>query len=339
MPLPRTWTLAAGLLLALSSRLVALPLIWPIDGPSPLTGAADTEWLQPTVSGDPDSGRFGCVRNSGYRFHEAIDIASRQQDKRGESTDPVKAVMPGTVVYINDNGSNSSFGRYIVIEHRELTPALYTLYSHLRAVEDNLKVGQNVSAGTVIATLGRTPTRDISKDRAHVHLEIGLRMTDDFQTWYNRKGFGSKNDHGVWNGMNLVGLDPLDFYQAFHAGQVGSLKAYWRSLPPGAVLHVRTNAIPDLVRRYPSLLDGPLPASVEGWELTITGYGLPLKLRPLTEDEAKAAGAVGSVKIAAVDPAELKRWACRDMVKWNGKTATLDDGGRDLLTLLFKLRE
>mgnify|MGYP003334059019 CR=1 FL=1 len=48
--------------------------------------------------------------------------------------------------------------------------------------------------------------------RAHLHFEVGLAITSDFQGWYDHRRFGSRNEHGMWNGMNLVGVDPVAFF-------------------------------------------------------------------------------------------------------------------------------
>ena len=53
----------------------------------------------------------------------------------------------------------------------------------------------------------RTPSLAIPRDRAHLHYEIGFMMTQAFQPWYTWRKFGSPNEHGVWNGMNLMGID------------------------------------------------------------------------------------------------------------------------------------
>ncbi|KAF0096229.1 MAG: peptidase M23 [Puniceicoccaceae bacterium 5H] len=320
-------------------RAAAVPLLWPIDGPSILEGDQLEDWAQPTVSGDPESALFGCVRTNGHRFHEALDIAATHWDNRREATDVVHAIMPGRVVYMNPIAGDSSFGRYVVLEHTGLKPSVYSLYAHLRSIDDDLKVGQDVKEGTKLGILGRSASYSIPRQRAHVHLEIGLRLSDDFQSWYDRQPFGSKNQHGIWNGMNLVGFDPREFYTFFSNGEADDLQLFWASMPPAAVLQIRTRVIPDLVKRYPTLLDGPLPQSVEGWEVSLTGYGLPLTLRPLSQDEAQGLGDYGAVKIVAVDPEQLEKFACRDVVKWDGETARLDSEGKDLLSRIFDIRE
>ena len=70
-----------------------------------------------------------------------------------EPTDPVRAIMPGVVRYINRDRNKSEWGLYIVIEHHLLEPKLVSVYSHLRSVPYDLREDQLVEEGQVIATL------------------------------------------------------------------------------------------------------------------------------------------------------------------------------------------
>ena len=71
----------------------------------------------------------------------------------------------------------------------------------------DLKVGQNVKAGEPVAIMGRTANthEGISKDRAHVHFELNLLVNDRFASWYKKTFPDQRNDHGDWNGQNLLG--------------------------------------------------------------------------------------------------------------------------------------
>ena len=64
--------------------------------------------------------------------------------------------------------------------------------------------------GEKIAVMGRTSnTRSgISRDRAHVHFELNLFYNDHFSGWYKKHYPKEHDDHGIWNGQNLVGFDP-----------------------------------------------------------------------------------------------------------------------------------
>jgi hypothetical protein len=65
-------------------------------------------------------------------------------------------------------------------------------------------------SGETIGILGRTAnTREgISKERAHVHFEFNLFLNERFPAWYKKNYPKQRNDHGQWNGQNLLGIDP-----------------------------------------------------------------------------------------------------------------------------------
>src|ERR1043166_4412785 len=163
-----------------------------------------------TVGKPWTTGTFGCVRSDGAQMHEGLDIRCLQRDKRGEPIDPVMATADGTVAYFNTHPALSNYGNYIVLHHRIQGIDIYSLYAHLREVRQDLRVGQAVKAGEVIAIMGRTAnTREgILKERAHVHFELNLFVNDRFSSWYKKAATGERNDHGDWNGQNLLGLDP-----------------------------------------------------------------------------------------------------------------------------------
>ncbi|OYV48731.1 MAG: hypothetical protein B7X06_00790 [Verrucomicrobia bacterium 21-51-4] len=172
----------------------------------------------------------------------------------------------------------------------------------------------------------------IPRDRSHLHLEIGLRLTDYFQPWYNRKKFGSKNHNGIWNGMNMIGMDPLDLYEHFCPQGPDALRDYIQKLPTAFTMRVVTTKIPDFVARYPSLVVGSLPKDgVKGWDIDFTWYGLPKAWRPLMV----AAGSPNSVTLLAYNSALLKENACRKtLILKNGKYV-MGDQLRDILDLIF----
>lgn len=75
------------------------------------------------------------------RFHAGIDIAG----KRG---DTVFSAANGAVI---ETGSDSEYGRYIIIEHSD---SLQTVYMHLDTIE--AKSGDEVVKGEKIGTMGNT---------------------------------------------------------------------------------------------------------------------------------------------------------------------------------------
>jgi hypothetical protein len=316
----------------------AIDLVFPTPNKTWDRGDIGT-FVQPTVSGDPESGLFGCVRTGGAQFHEGLDIKPMARDRRGEATDPIFAAMDGIVKHVSLSPGNSRYGRYIVIEHPEQTPAVYTLYAHLARVEPGIRAGGAVKKGQTIATMGRSAGGyAIDKERAHLHFEIGLRATDDFASWYAWKRFGSKNEHGAYNGMNLFGIDPLDFLRQWRAGRVQSFQQYFDRMRPMVTLRVATTRVPDFIRRYPSLLTRPIDGLIGGWEVRCNGTGLPYSWTPLSPNEVIGMR-MNEVRIVAADAAALRSSRCKQLVKPRGGGHLPGDDLQTMLQQVFAIRK
>ena len=312
---------------------------WPTPNPAWEQGKGYEAWAQPTVSGDPESGLFGCIRSNGRQFHEGLDIRPVSRDARGEPTDKIFAAMAGVVRHVNGLAGESNYGRYIVIEHPGVTPAVYTLYAHLSKIEPGIVPGTSVKAGQVIATMGHTGGGGtIPRDRAHMHFEIGLKVTDDFQSWYNWKKFGSTNEQGAWNGMNLMGIDPFDFMREWRAHKVDNFQQYFDRLRTIVKVRVATNRTPDFIQRYPALLRKPLPIGfVSGWEIDCNSTGLPFAWTPLTAVEV-AGMRPNSVQIVSVEDAVVRAYRCKSLVKKQGSSYKPGSDLNIMLQQVFGLR-
>jgi murein DD-endopeptidase MepM/ murein hydrolase activator NlpD len=315
-----------------------LDLIWPTPNPAFLGGEPFERFIQPTASGDVMSGTFGAVRSGGRQFHEGIDLApALKRTRRGEATDPVYAAMPGRVVHVSRVAGRSSYGRYVVIEHEVDSITLYTLYAHLASVADDLGVGMEVESGRVLGVLGRSASGyTIPRDRAHLHFEIGLRLGSRFDSWYARQKFESPNFHGNFNGMNLCGFDPLEFYRDYVAGEVPDMAVYVRSLPTGYVLRVCTDEVPDFIRRNTGLLSSPLPEDgVAGWDIAFTWFGLPKQWTPLRAADLGAADKPGVIRVRAINRELIAANRSRNTVRIRDGKPVLCDDAMDSLDMIF----
>jgi murein DD-endopeptidase MepM/ murein hydrolase activator NlpD len=248
-----------------------------------------------TVGKPWTSGCFGCVRSDGWQMHEGLDIRCVERDRRGEPADPVMATADGAVVYINTRPSLSNYGKYVLIRHEVEELEIYSLYAHLSAVRDGLKAGQEVKAGEVIATMGRTSnTREgISRDRAHLHFELNLFVNDRFPGWFKQTSPRQRNDHGEWNGLNMLGLDPGPILLAAHEqGDKFSLLNHIRNQAELCRVFVRKTGFPWL-KRYPALVR-PNPTAekegIAGYELVLNFNGLPFELIPRAASEVNGKG-------------------------------------------------
>jgi peptidoglycan LD-endopeptidase LytH len=299
-------------------------LVWPTPNTAYLEGKDYAAYVQPTASGEVSSGLFGCTRSGGFQFHEGLDLFPLRRNSKGEATDAVFAVLPGKVVYTSNKSGYSAYGRYIVVEHREEGFVYQSLYAHLAAIAPGITEGVEVSAGQRIATMGRSASSGIPKDRAHLHLEFNVRISNDFQPWYARQKYSSPNRHGDFHGYNFIGWDPIGVYNQYRQGRMESMSAFVRALPTAVVAIVRTEKIPSYIRRNGALLTAPIPAEgVKGWQIEFTPEGLPKLWTPLTEAPR------GRLRLVAGSSPQIP---CRRLI------ASSSEAGRDLrpmLELLF----
>lgn len=277
------WSLLVAGRLAAADR---ADIVWPTPNTAWAEGRPLGEILQHAGSGDPESGGFGGVRSGGAQFHEGLDMKCVSRDRRGEPADSIFAAMAGVVRHVSSSAGDSNYGRYVVLEHPEMTPAVYTLYAHLSRIAPGLKAGDHVTRGQILGTMGHSSGGYvIPRYRAHLHFEMGVMMTQEFQSWYAMRKFGSPNDHGLWNGMNLMGFDPMDFLNQWRERKVNTFQDYISRMAPAVRLRVATRRVPDFVLRYPSLMTKPLPAAVAGWEIKCDWTGIPFSWTPLNEME------------------------------------------------------
>ncbi len=329
----------AGLLVAGVASAARIEISWPTPNRAWEQGRSYESWVQPTVSGEPESGLFGGVRSGGRQFHEGLDIRAVAHDVRGEPVDRITAAMDGVVRHVNNASGGSNYGRYIVLEHPGVAPAVYTLYAHLAKIEPGIRPGVAVTRGQAIATMGRSQgSGAIPKERAHLHFEIGLMATRDFQSWYLGKKFGSPNEHGMWNGMNLLGIDPLDFLTEWRRGRVDNFQDYFSRLPGVVRVRVATSRVPDFITRYPALLRKPLPAGVvAGWEVECNASGLPFAWTPLSPTDVMGLKP-NTVQIVSVQSTLLRAVRSKSLAKPRGAGYIPGSDLTTMLQLVFGLR-
>jgi murein DD-endopeptidase MepM/ murein hydrolase activator NlpD len=331
-------TILVGFLLAPFASAQRVEISWPTPNPAWEKGRGYETWVQPTVSGEPQSGLFGSVRSNGRQFHEGLDIKPVSRDARGEPRDQVTAAMDGVVRNVSVRPGESSYGRYIVMEHPGVSPAVYTLYAHLARIEPGVFEGMSVKRGQVLGTMGHSSGGySIPTERSHLHFEIGLRLTDNFAPWYAWKKFGSPNQQGLYNGMNLMGLDPRDFLEKWRRRQVDNFAQYLGTRNSAVRLRVATTRVPDFITRYPALLRQPINGLVGGWEVQCDVTGLPFAWTPLSPSQVTGMRA-GSVQILSVDTAALRSFRGKSLIKTRSGRNSPGPDLDTMLQLVFGLR-
>jgi hypothetical protein len=326
----------AALIFCLRLTALAQPFYLPTANQALFEKGGEAKFFVPTPGHDWTSGCFGCVRSGGWQMHEGLDIKCLQRDRRGEPADPVMATADGTVVYMNNRPSLSNYGRYMVLRHNIGGLEVYSLYAHLSAFAAGIRAGQAVRTGEQIAVMGRTSnTRSgISRERAHVHFEFDLFYNDHFSAWYKKHYPTEHDDHGIWNGQNLVGFDPRQIFLAQRAEGPNFNLARW--------LQQRTELCRVQVRktdfswpkRYPMLVqdDPALPRErIAGYEIALDFNGLPFQLIPRAASQMKG---TGKYELLSVNEAEYTKNPCRKLVTCRGSHWQLAGNGVSLLDLL-----
>jgi murein DD-endopeptidase MepM/ murein hydrolase activator NlpD len=298
--------------------------------------------LQPTASGRLVSAKFGSTRTASVngklvpRFHEGIDIAALERNRKGEPLDPVRAVARGTVAAVNTAPGNSTYGRYAVVEHPDdsLGPdgKVYTLYAHLASLD--VSPGRAVEAGEKIGVMGHSASGGIPVERSHLHFEVGLMLNPRYAQYTRERKI--TNPMGTYNGLNLFGLDPLDFVRAVseERSETGlAFRDYLAGVPRAVELVVRRAHHPDYFKKlFPALWQGA-PADGGPMWIALSESGLPLAARNATAEEKAKLGTARQV-VWKVDEEALGRNARAFVTKKKGAW-TVSNKGVEHLDLLF----
>ena len=277
-------------------------------------------------------GRYGFVRNpvetpNGLRytrFHEGIDIRPVRRDAAGEPLDDVRAIASGTVVHASRTPSFSSYGNYVVVEHRWDNASYYSLYAHLGSVD--VQPGTKVERGARLGRLGYTGD-GIDRERAHVHLELNLLLSRRFESWYSHFIKTDPNRHGIYNGTNLTGIDIAGFYQAQQKRPSLTVPQFLASEETFYRVKLPVSGNFDLPNRYPWLLKRPAPPVVQAWEVSFSQSGVPLEVQA-------ADGAVQAPVVSYVAKGGNYSAMTRGIVGGSGGNAQLTETGMRLMRLL-----
>ena len=323
-------------LLLLGSSISLLAFALPTANQALFEPGGETRFFAATPGKVWTSGAFGCVRSDGQQMHEGLDIRSMKQDRRGEPLDPVIASLDGVVAYVNRKASLSNYGNYVVIKHLVEGLEIYTLYAHLAEVREALRAGTSVKAGEPIGLMGRTTnTRSrITKDRAHVHFEINLFASDRFSAWYKRTSPDQRNDHGNWNGQNLLGLDARLILQEEHTvGPKFSLLRFISTRTELCRVVIRERMFPWVQRYRPLVMSSPAAAreGVGGYEVSLDCNGVPFRSVARAASELKSGP---RFQLIAVNESEETRNPCRHLVVKHGDVWQLGEHGLKALELL-----
>jgi len=281
-----------------------------------------------------EGGQYGFVRDPAEtsgglvytRFHEGIDIRPLQRDERGEPLDPVRAIAAGTVVHTNPVPGYSNYGRYVVVEHHWDGCNYYSLYGHLSSIQ--VHVGQRVQQHDQLGVLGHTG-EGLNQVRAHLHLELNLLLSRQFESWHDSLFKTDPNHNGLYNGMNLMGIDIARLYLALRKRPSLTIPEFlseeetlYRVLLPDS-RHF------DLPKFYPWLLAQKSGEKAVSWEVSFNRAGVPLKIEPNGKH-------VSQPELSYMKPSGFEAsYLTRGQVAGRGAGAHLTEKGKQFLRLLI----
>jgi len=279
-----------------------------------------------------EGGQYGFVRDPketsggvGYtRFHEGIDIRCMHREPNGEPLDEVRAIADGKVVHVNLMPGYSNYGKYVVIEHRWDGSNYYSLYGHLSSIA--VQPDEPVRRGQRIGVMGYTGT-GINRERAHLHLELCLMFSRQFEAWYDTFFRNDPNHHGRYNGMNLTGLDVARLYLKLRKNPGLTISEFLNDEEAFYKVAVPKARHFDLPQLYPWMLAAGKRKG-GSWEVSFARSCVPLRIEP--SDRPVAQPELTYVRKASTDYSYLTR----DIVAGHQGNAHLTSYGAQLMRLL-----
>jgi murein DD-endopeptidase MepM/ murein hydrolase activator NlpD len=326
-------------ILGVHEHVCALDLVLPTDNDALFAGdgAAFYQYVDRDYEGVKSSpwqgGQYGFVRDpketsAGVvytRFHEGIDIRPLHRDANGDPLDEVRAIADGKVVHANLVPGYSNYGKYIVIEHRWDGCSYYSLYAHLSSIR--VHPGESVKREQPIAIMGYTGV-GINRERAHLHLELDLMFSHQFETWHDAFFRNDPNHNGIYNGLNLAGLDIARLYLAMKENPSLTIPQFLSGEETFYKVTLPRSRHFELLKLYPWMVASN-QSKQSSWEISFAASGVPLKIE--SSDKQVTQPELSYVKKTSINYSYLTR----DVVSGHGAAAQLTGYGAQLMRLLI----
>ncbi|MFN2623179.1 MAG: M23 family metallopeptidase [Chthoniobacterales bacterium] len=331
--------LLLSLIAAASSRAEPLNLALPTDNDALLRGdgPAFYQYIERDYHGEKstpwEGGRYGFVRNPVEtsvgiiytRLHEGMDIKPLQRDASGEPLDAVRAIAPGVVVHASSVAGYSNYGRYVVVEHRFDGCKYYSVYGHLSSIA--VRPGQHVQQRDQLGVMGHTG-EGLNQARAHVHLELNLMLSRQFEAWHAASFKNDPNHHGLYNGLNLVGIDIARLYLALQKRPDLTIPEFLAQEETLYRVLVPASRNFDLAKFYPWMARDKSDGEPASWEVSFNRAGVPLKIQP--NAKAILEPELSYLKPSGVDGSVLTM----ERIAGRGANAHLTEKGKQFMRLL-----
>ena len=168
----------------------------------------------------------------------------------------------------------------------------------------------------------------INRERAHLHLELDLMFSHQFEAWHDAFFRNDPNHNGIYNGLNLAGLDIARLYLALHQNPSLTIPEFLSGEETFYKVTLPKSPHFELPKLYSWMLAGNRNQQAS-WEVSFARAGVPLKVEP--SDKHVTQPELRYIKKSSINYSSLTR----DIVSGHGETAQLTGYGMQLMRLLI----
>jgi hypothetical protein len=169
----------------------------------------------------------------------------------------------------------------------------------------------------------------LNQARAHLHLELNLMLNHNFQAWYDAYEKKIPNHNGIYNGINLAGLDIARLYLALRKNPKLTIPKFLAGEQTFYRLMLPRSASFELPKMYPWMAAAEPGANTKSWIVSFTRSSLPIKIEP--SDKQIEQPQLIYIKESTIDYSLLTQ---RQIAGHSGK-AHLAESGQRLMQLLI----
>ena len=156
---------------------------------------------------------------------------------------------------------------------------------------------------------------------------MNLILSHEFERWHQLVFPTEVNRHGLYNGINLAGMDVGRLLVAAHKSPGLTIPAFLASEEVGFKAAVPATDKFVLAKLYPWMIRGDA-SGAKSWEISFTKSGLPVRLEPRGE-------AISQPAITSATPSKFPlTYVTKGYVSGTSKSPTLTTSGRNFLRLV-----
>jgi hypothetical protein len=160
-------------------------------------------------------------------------------------------------------------------------------------------------------------------------LELNLMLSREFDAWYNAFFRNDPNHNGIYNGMNLAGLDIARLYLALRKNSSLTISEFLGREETFYKVTIPKSRHFDLPKLYPWMRPTGSRNEKSSWEVSFAQSGVPLRIE--SSDKQVTQPELSYVKKSSANYSYLTR----DIVSGHSANAHLSDYGKQLMRLLI----